>query len=314
MRKIGSTDLEVFPLCLGGNVFGWTANEAQSFRILDAYFESGGNFIDTADVYADWVDGNSGGESETLIGRWLAARAARDRIVIATKVGQAEGLEGLAAPTIRKAAEASLRRLGVDQIDIYYAHIDDEATPLEETLGAFDALVHEGKVRYVAASNITASRLSEALAISGQAGLARYVAISPHYNLVHQNAFEGELADLCQREGLAAFPYAALADGFLTGKYRPGRDAPKSERAEDALEYLDDRGAVVLRALDEVASGHEVSVAAVALAWLASRSSVVAPVVSVRTPDQLADILPAAELRLTDQEIELLRAVGVAFN
>lgn len=310
MRKIGSTDLEVFPLCLGGNVFGWTADEPESFAILDAYVEAGGNFIDTADVYGDWVDGNPRGASESIVGRWMAARGARDRMVIATKVGEAEGFEGLGAATIRGAAEASLRRLGTDRIDLYYAHIDDEETPLAETLSAFDALAREGMVRYVAASNISAARLSEALDISDREGLARYVAVQEHYNLVHQEEFESELAGLCEREGLSCLAYSALADGFLTGKYRSGATTPESERVEEATEYMDDRGFRVLDVLDQVAANHGVRVPAVALAWLADQPTVAAAIASARTPEQLHDLLPSVGLRLTDGEIELLRGAG----
>jgi aryl-alcohol dehydrogenase (NADP+) len=311
MRRIGSTDLEVFPLCLGANVFGWTADRNESFRILDAYAAAGGNVVDTADVYSDWSPGNTGGESETIIGQWMASRGARDRMVIATKVGQAHGLEGLAPPTIRKAAEASLRRLGTDRIDLYYAHIDDPATPLEETLAAFDALVREGKVRYVAASNITMSRLAQALAISEREGWTPYVAVQPHYNLVHREEFEGDLATLCERRGLGCLPYSSLADGFLTGKYRPSEEPPPSERAEDAMVYLDGRGVAVLEALDEIAAANAVPVAAVALAWLAAQPTVTAPIASARTTGQLSELLPAVHLQLTDAEIRQLGRASI---
>jgi aryl-alcohol dehydrogenase-like predicted oxidoreductase len=309
VRRIGATDLEVFPLCLGGNVFGWTADRNESFRILDAYAAAGGNVVDTADVYSDWASGNTGGESEEILGQWMESRHARDRMVIATKVGQAGGLEGLAAATIRRAAEASLRRLGTDRIDLFYAHIDDPSTPLEETLGAFDALVREGKVRHVAASNITAPRLAEALAISDREGWSPYVAVQPHYNLVHRAEFEGDLAALCADRDLSCLPYSSLADGFLTGKYRPGVKPPASERAEDALEYLDDHGVAVLQALDEIAAGHGVPVAAVALAWLLAQPTVAAPIASARSTNQLSELLPAVDLQLTEsQTAQLSRA------
>jgi len=223
MPRLGRTDLDIFPLCLGGNVFGWTADERESFAILDAYAAAGGNFIDTADSYSAWVRGHVGGESETIIGRWLAARGLRHKMIIATKVGRCPGRLGLAADNIRAGAEASLKRLGVDRIDLYYAHADDPATPIEHSLREFDALVREGKLRYVAASNYTAPRLAEALAISGRENLSRYVALQPHYNLVVRDEYEGPLADLCAREDVACLPYFALAKGFLTGKYRPGR-------------------------------------------------------------------------------------------
>ena len=305
MRRLGQTDLQIFPLCLGGNVFGWTADEAESFRVLDAYAAAGGNFIDTADVYSAWAPGHTGGESETVIGRWLAARGNAARMIVATKVGMAAEVKGLAAQTIRTAAEASLRRLGVERIDLYYAHRDDPDTPLEETLRAFDALVREGKVRYIAASNYTAPRLSEALAISAREGLARFVALQPHYNLVHRDEYEGELRDLCVREGVACVPYFGLARGFLTGKYRPGTTV-ESVRASGAREYLDERGLRVLAALDDLAAAHRTTVAAVALAWLGAQPTVAAPIASARTADQLRDLLPVADLRLTAADVTRL--------
>ena len=302
MPRIPHTDLDVFPLCLGGNVFGWTADERQSCEVLDAYAAAGGNFIDTADVYSAWVSGHAGGESETIIGRWMAARGTRSRVVIATKVGMAPGLKGLAPDTIRKAADASLTRLGIDCIDLYYAHADDPDTPLADTLRAFDALVRAGKVRYVAASNYTAPRLAEALAVSRQEGLASYVALQPHYNLVHRGDYEGALRDLCVREELACFPYFSLAKGFLTGKYREGGQVD-SPRAAGALAYLDERGLRLLAALDDLAAAHQTAVAAVALAWLRAQPSVVAPIASARTLDQLADLLPVGNLALSAEEI-----------
>ncbi|MHB8797739.1 MAG: aldo/keto reductase [Thermoanaerobaculia bacterium] len=309
MNRIGATSLEVFPLCLGGNVFGWTATEAESFAVLDAYSAAGGNFVDTADVYSAWAPGNAGGESEEILGRWMSLRGCRDRIVVATKVGKMTGLTGLPAATIRKAAEESLRRLRTDRIDLYYAHADDPATPLEETLGAFDALVREGKVRHVAASNYTADRLADALAVSDRLGLARYVALQPHYNLVHRTGYEGDLESLSVREGLACFPYYALASGFLAGKYRPGTTV-KSARSEGAAKHLDDTGLRVLATLDAIASERGTSVAAVALAWLLGRPGVVAPIASARTPEQLAELLPAATLSLRPEEMSRLDAAS----
>jgi aryl-alcohol dehydrogenase (NADP+) len=306
MTKIADTELDVFPLCLGGNVFGWTADEDASFAVLDAYAEAGGDFIDTADAYSAWVPGNSGGESERILGRWLTRRGRRDDIVIATKVGAAPELNDLRAGTIRTAAEASLGRLGVDHIDLYYAHRDDPNTPLEETIEAFDGLVRDGKVRYVAASNYSAPRLAEALKISEREGLARFVALQPKYNLVDREAFEGDLADLCARENIGVLPYYGLARGFLTGKYRPGGPDGDSPRARRAREHLDDRGRAALGVLDQVAAAHQTTVAAVALAWLVAQPSVVAPIASARTPEQLADLLPMAELRLTDEELTRL--------
>jgi len=309
MTKIGPTKLDVYALCLGGNVFGWTADERQSFAVLDAYAAAGGNFIDTADVYSAWVPGHSGGESETIVGRWMAARRNRDRLVIATKVGLMPGLGGLSTKTIRTAAEASLRRLQTDRIDLYYAHRDDEATPLAETLGAFDALVREGKVRHIAASNYSTSRLGEALEVSTREGLARYVALQPHYNLIHREDYEGKLEELCAREGLSCIPYYGLAKGFLTGKYRPGANV-ESARAKGAQAYLDARGLRVLAALDAVASAHRTSVASVSLAWLLAQPTVAAPIASARTPQQLAALLQVASLRLDTGEIAALRDAG----
>jgi len=309
MPRLPHSDLDVFPLCLGGNVFGWTANEQESLAVLDAYAAGGGNFIDTADVYSAWVPGHTGGESETIIGRWMALRGSRSRTIVATKVGMAPGLQGLAPATIRKAAEASLRRMGIDRIDLYYAHADDPGTPLEESLRAFDALVREGKVRYIAASNYSASRLSEALTISAREGLARYVAIQPHYNLVHRSDYEGPLADVCAREGLACLPYFGLAKGFLTGKYRPGVTVD-SARAEAAGAYLDARGQQLLSTLDEIAATHHTSVAAVSLAWLLAQPNVAAPIASARTMAQVADLLPATTLKLTQEDVRRLAEAG----
>jgi aryl-alcohol dehydrogenase-like predicted oxidoreductase len=305
MGRIPNTNLDVFPLCLGGNVFGWTADERQSFEVLDAYVAAGGNFIDTADVYSAWVPGHAGGESETIIGRWMATRGARDRMVIATKVGMKPGLKGLSPATIRTAAEGSLRRLATDRIDVYYAHADDPDTPLVDSLRAFDALVKEGKVRYIAASNYTAPRLAEALAVSRREGLARDIALQPHYNLVHRGEYEGELRDLCAREELACFPYYALAKGFLTGKYRPGAQVD-SPRAPGARAYLDDRGLRLLAILDEIAAARHTPVAAVSLAWLVAQPTVAAAIASARSVEQLADLLPVAGITLSPGELERL--------
>jgi aryl-alcohol dehydrogenase-like predicted oxidoreductase len=305
MAKISSTDLDVFPIALGGNVFGWTANEEESFAVLDGYAAAGGNFIDTADFYSAWAPGNSGGESEIILGRWVASRARRDLTIIATKVGKHPNFQGLSAKTIRAAAENSLKRLDTEYIDLYYAHADDEQTPLEETLGAFDALIHEGKVRYIAASNYTAPRLSKALAVSDREGFARYVALQQHYNLMERREYEGELAELVARERLSSFPYFALASGFLTGKYRPGAKI-QSQRAQSAGAYLNEKGIRVLAALDEVAAAHNVAVATVALAWLAAQPTVVAPIASARTTEQLPDLLRVPEVRLSGAELHKL--------
>ncbi|KAA2260074.1 aldo/keto reductase [Solihabitans fulvus] len=309
MTKLGTSDLDVFPLCLGGNVFGWTADREQSFAVLDAYAATGGNFVDTADVYSAWAPGNSGGESETIIGEWLAARGNRDDVVVATKVGMLDGLTTLSSANIRTAAENSLRRLGVDHIDLYYAHQDDAGTPLEETLSAFDALVRDGKVRHIAASNFTPARLSESLAVSAREGLASYVALQPHYNLVERAGYEQELATVVADAKLSAVPYFSLAKGFLTGKYRPGVEVD-SPRARGAGAYLDERGGRVLAALDEIAAAHDTTVAAVSLAWLAAQPTVAAPIASARTPEQLAELLPVASLTLTGAELGRLDAAS----
>ncbi|GAA0430603.1 aldo/keto reductase [Streptomyces luteireticuli] len=301
-RKIGS--LSVHPLALGGNVFGWTADEQQSFAVLDAYAEAGGNFVDTADVYAAWAPGNVGGESETVIGNWMAARGNRADIVVATKVGAGVPEKaGLSARTIKEGVEASLRRLRTDCIDLYYTHYDDPSVPVEEYITTLDGLVKEGKVREIAASNVTAERLAAALEFSDSSGLAKYVAIQPEYNLVSRDTYEGPLADVAARHGLAAVPYYALASGFLTGKYRPGTTVD-SARAEGAAKHLGtERGLRVLAALDEVAAAHDAEIATVALAWLASRPTVATPLASARTVEQLRPLLALADVELTGEEL-----------
>ncbi|MFH8241590.1 MULTISPECIES: aldo/keto reductase [unclassified Streptomyces] len=302
LRKLGSSDLEVFPLALGGNVFGWTADQDTSFAVLDAYTAAGGNFIDTADSYSAWVDGNSGGESETVLGKWLAARGNRDDVVLATKVSQHPEYPGLSAANIKAAADASLRRLGTDHIDLYYTHFDKPEVPVEEIIGALDALVRAGKVRHIAASNISAERLAASLDFSDREGLARYVALQPHYNLVSRDTYEGGLRDLAERAGLAAVPYYALASGFLTGKYRPGATVD-SPRAGGAAQHLEsERGQRVLAVLDEIAETRSAPVATVALAWLAAQPTVAAPIASARTVEQLPALLGVAELTLTEDE------------
>ncbi|TSB17654.1 aldo/keto reductase [Streptomyces benahoarensis] len=303
-RPLGS--LSVSPLCLGGNVFGWTADEAESFAVLDAYVAGGGNFIDTADVYSAWVPGNKGGESETVIGDWLAARGNRDDVVIATKVGAHPDLKGLSADTIKKAVEGSLRRLRTDHIDLYYTHYDDESLEVGEFLTVLDDLVRAGKVREIAASNISARRLEEALTFSEREGLARYVAVQPQYNLVSRDTYEGELADVVARHGLGAVPYYALASGFLTGKYRPGTDVDSARSGKAAAYLATERGVRVLAALDAVAAAHGAEVATVALAWLAARPTVTAPIASARTTAQLPALLAVQDLRLSAEELTSL--------
>ncbi|MFF2174785.1 aldo/keto reductase [[Kitasatospora] papulosa] len=303
LRPLGSSSLQVFPLALGGNVFGWTADEERTFAVLDAYVAAGGNFIDTADSYSAWIPGNEGGESETLIGKWLAARSRRDDVVIATKVGAHPSYKGLSPTTIKAAAEASLRRLGTDHIDLYYTHFDDESVPVEEIVTALDQLVKAGTVREIAASNISPERLRASLEFSEREGLARYVALQPHYNLVSRDTYEGPLQDTAAAAGLAAVPYFALAAGFLTGKYRPGTTVA-SARAEGAGKHLEtERGRKVLAALDRIAQEHDAEIATVALAWLASRPTVTAPIASARTVEQLPALVAVADLRLSEQEL-----------
>ena len=306
LRKLGSSDLEVFPLALGGNVFGWTADRTRSFAVLDAYAAAGGNFVDTADSYSAWAPGHEGGESETLIGDWLAARGNRAEVLVATKVGAHPQYWGLSAGNIKAAAEASLRRLRTDHIDLYYTHFDDASVPVEEIITALDELVRSGNVRAIAASNLCAERLQESLDFSDREGLARYVALQPHYNLVSRDTYEGPLQEVASRSGLAAVPYWGLASGFLTGKYRPGVEVD-SARAGSAAKYLEsERGPRVLAALDEVARARGAESATVALAWLAARPTVAAPIASARTVEQLPALLAVADLELTDEELTRL--------
>lgn len=305
-RALGASSLQVFPLALGGNVFGWTADEAASFAVLDAYTAAGGNFVDTADSYSSWIPGNEGGESETLIGAWLKSRGRRDDVVVATKVGGHPAYKGLSPDNVKKAAEASLRRLGTDHIDLYYTHFDDESVPVEDIVTALDELVKAGHVREIAASNISPERLKASLDFSEREGLARYVALQPHYNLVSRDTYEGALLDTAADAGLAAVPYFALASGFLTGKYRPGTEV-ESARAGSAAAHLEtERGRAVLAALDAVAREQEAEIATVALAWLAARPTVVAPIASARTVGQLPALLAVADLRLTDDQMTRL--------
>jgi aryl-alcohol dehydrogenase-like predicted oxidoreductase len=304
MASLGRTGLDVFPLCLGGNVFGWTADERQSSAVLDAYVAAGGTFIDTANSYLV-----EHGRSETIIGRWMADRRNRNQIVLATKVGGGRGpVRNLRPETIEREAHASLERLQTDRIDLYYAHYDDEHTPLERSLRAFDELVRQGIVRHIAASNYSPARLTAALELQRQLGLAEFEVLQPHYNLVERE-FEHTLLPIAVAWDLAVLPYYALAKGFLTGKYRPGSEAVESPRAEAARAYLERGGSAVLEALDEVAAAHRTTVAAVALAWLRAQPRVVAPIASARSAEQLEEILPGATLRLTAEEIERLSAV-----
>jgi len=313
-RALGASGLEVSPLCLGGNVFGWAADEAASFAVLDAYIALGGNFIDTANIYSAWVPGNRGGESEVIIGRWLAARGRPDDLVIATKVGMAGGPlfpKGLTRAQIRDGAEQSLRRLGVERIDLFWAHEDDLETTFEETMGAFDELVREGLVGAVAASNIPAGRLAEALQVSDAAGVARYTAVQPHFNLLDRAGYAGDLEDLCRAEGLGVTPYFALARGFLAGKYRPGAPLPDTPRAPGVeRDYMNERGWNMLAEVERVAEAHGATAAQVALAWLMARPGITSPIASATTPDQLRELAGAADVALTADQYHALDAAG----
>jgi aryl-alcohol dehydrogenase-like predicted oxidoreductase len=301
VATLGRTGLDVFGICLGANVFGWTADEPQSREILDAYTRAGGNFIDTANSYLV-----EHGQSESIIGRWLADRGNRDELVIATKVGGGRGAtRNLRAETINSEARASLERLQTDRIDLYYAHFDDQETPLEESVRAFDGLVRAGLVHHIAASNYSPERLRAALELQREHGLAEFTVLQPHYNLVERE-FERTLLPVAEEWDLAVLPYYALAKGFLTGKYRAGGEAIDSPRADAARVYLEQGGARVLDVLDEVAAEHRTTVAAVALAWLRAQPRVVSPIASGRTTAQLAEILPAATLELSPNEIERL--------
>jgi aryl-alcohol dehydrogenase-like predicted oxidoreductase len=313
LRPLGRSALRVSPLAFGGNVFGWTADETTSFALLDAFVEAGFNFIDTADAYSRFVPGNVGGESETILGRWFAARgpAMRARVVLATKVGleMGPGDIGLSAQYIRRAVDRSLQRLQTDYIDLYQAHRDDPSVPLEETAAAFDALVKAGKVRVLGASNFSADRLAAALEVSAKLGLARYESLQPHYNLVVRSEFESQLAALCAREQIGVIPYFALASGFLTGKYRSAEDVGKSVRGARMAALLDARGLRILAALDAIAANHETTQACVAIAWLLARG-VTAPIASATSVAQLQQILPGATLSLSQEEVAALNAAS----
>lgn len=314
-QTVGRSDLAVSPICLGTNVFGWTADEPTSFAVLDAFLDAGGNFIDTANVYSAWVPGLSGGDSETVIGRWLAKRGRRDDVVIATKVGKAGKPggpfeRGLSRDLIRTEIEESLRRLQTDYVDLYYSHEDDPDTPLDETAAAFDELVREGKVRVLGASNFSADRLQAALDVSAAEGLARYEILQPLYSLV-ERGFEEDLSRTCIANDLSVAPYYALARGFLTGKYRPGQALPESPRSVGISDlYMNDRGWSVLRAVDVVAAAHGTSDGAVALAWLCAKPAVVAPIASATSVEQVVGLADAAALALTDDEVGILDAAA----
>ena len=313
-RAIGRSGLAIAPLMLGGNVFGWTADTAASFAVLDAFVDAGFNAIDTADVYSRWVPGHQGGESETMIGAWLKARGGRDRVVIATKLGMdmGPGGQGLSPDRMQAAVDASLTRLQTDYIDLYQAHRDDETTPLEDTLRGFARLIEAGKIRVIGASNYTAPRLQQALDTSDRLGVPRFETLQPLYNLMERPAFEAELQAVCAASGVSVIPYYGLASGFLTGKYRSEADLSQSPRGGHVKKYLDARGHAVLDALADVAAQHRATPAQVALAWLMARPTVAAPIASVTRVEQLQDILGAAALALREADMARLGAASVA--
>jgi aryl-alcohol dehydrogenase-like predicted oxidoreductase len=307
-RKLGKSGLEVAPLAFGGNVFGWTVDEQTSFKLLDAFVEAGFNLIDTADVYSRWVEGNSGGESEIIIGKWLKRSGNRTKVVIATKVGKEMGPknEGLSKTYILQAVEASLRRLQTDYIDLYQSHTDDPDTPLEETLETYDQLIRQGKIRAIGASNFSAPRLAEALAAGEQGGLPRYECLQPLYNLYDRVDYEKELEPLCREKGLGVVSYFSLASGFLTGKYRSENDLAKSARGDIVKKYLNERGFRILDALDRVAQQYGMTPAKTALAWLISHPSITAPIASATNLEQLNELIRAATVDLDPSAIDLL--------
>lgn len=307
--RLGTSELEVSRLVLGGNVFGWTADEETSYDILDAYLDTGGNAIDLADSYPYWAPGCAGGESEEIVGRWMAARGNRSEVVVCTKVGRFPGNHGLSRAHVLAGVDASLRRLQTDYIDLYYCHADDLDTPLEETLRVLGELVAAGKVRAIAASNYSADRLAEALSIAGDIGLPRFCALQPHYSLVVRDEFEGPLQDLCEREGLACLPYWPLAAGFLTGKYA-GADATASPRARHVADFVTPRNEAILDVVRVVAGRHGVEPATVALAWLLTRATVVAPIASASRLDQLPALMASTSLTLTPEDLADLDAVS----
>ena len=297
------TDLSIYPLCLGGNVFGWSADEAQSHDVLDAFVSHGGNFIDTADVYSEWKEGNKGGESEAIIGSWLKKRNNRSEIVIATKVAKLSTRPGLKASNIKAAVDDSLKRLQTDYIDIYYAHEDDQATPLEETLEAFTEIIKSGKVRYIAASNYSAPRLEEALKVSHDNNFAQYIAVQNHYNLLERKDYESTMVPTMQKYGISGIPYFALARGFLSGKYRKGQ-VVDSVRAGGVASYLNDSGYALIEKLEALAQKYNTSISAISIAWLRAQPTISAPIASARTVDQLREIMPL--IALTKEELASL--------
>lgn len=310
-RKIKNTDLSVAPVNFGGNVFGWTLDEKESFDILDRFTGEGFNFIDTADTYSWWVNGK-GGQSEEIIGKWIKSRRNRNDLVIATKVGSETKEHGydISRKHILRSVDESLQRLGTDHIDLYYTHFDDNTTPVEETLSAYDEVIRAGKVRYIAASNVSPERLRESFELSEKHNLPRYVALQPHYNLVEREKFENEYAPLAEEFGLSVFPYWSLAAGFLTGKYRNEEDLSKSQRGEGVRKYLNPKGLEVIAALDKISESHLVKPASVALAWLLAHPLITAPIVSATSNSQLETLFAAPGLKLTAGEIDFLNKAG----
>ncbi len=311
-RQLGNSELMVAPLTLGGNVFGWTIDEARSFEILDGFTGAGFNLVDTADVYSRWAPGNSGGESETIIGRWMKQKGNRDQVVLATKVGadMGQGKTDLSPKYMIKAVEDSLRRLQTDYIDLYQTHWDDADTPVEETLETYAQLVKEGKVRFIGASNLTPDRLLASLEASAANGYPRYETFQPHYNLYVRDQFEKELEQIVLDHKLGVINYYSLASGFLTGKYRSEADLGKSPRGGGVAAYLDERGFKILDALDKVAASHNATPASVAIAWLIARPSVTAPIASATTTAQLQDLVQAAQLKLDEEAIAMLNTAS----
>ena len=312
MRQLGGSGLEVAPLAFGGNVFGWTVDEPTSFRLLDEFVAAGFNFIDTADVYSRWAPGNHGGESESILGKWLKQSGKRDTVIVATKVGMEMGPDekGLSRARILRAVEGSLKRLQSDHIDLYQSHMDDEATPLEETLGAYGELIGQGKVRAVGASNYSAARLLEALKVSERMGLPAYQSLQPHYNLCERALFEPDLQKACLDAGLGVVPYYSLASGFLTGKYRSDADLAKSARGKGVGKYLNAKGFGILKALDEVAARYDANPTRIAIAWLAARPGVTAPIASATSVEQLRDLIEGARLVIDEAAVKVLDGAG----
>jgi aryl-alcohol dehydrogenase-like predicted oxidoreductase len=311
-RKLGNSVLEVAPLAFGGNVFGWTIDEQNSFKLLDAFTDSGFNLIDTADVYSRWAEGNRGGESETIIGNWLKRTGRREQVIIATKVGMemGEGRKGLSKAHILRSVDESLKRLQTDYIDLYQSHQDDEETPLEETLETYAQLIEQGKVRAIGASNYSAERLAQALKLSEEQSLPRYESLQPLYNLYSREEYEKELEPLCLEKNVGVINYYSLASGFLTGKYRSESDLQKSPRGAGVKKYLNERGFRILKALDEVAARYNSTPARVAIAWLIARPGITAPIASATSLEQFNDLVEATKLELDDAAIEQLNSAS----